>query len=208
MVITIRVTPRTIERTILLILLIFFISTTAYYSWMKTGTCMSDGLDAADETDSATEEATEAASEPEPAPEPAPESTPEPEEGTTGSTSYTDVEITIAPIKYRIKELVNTKKAVVDTMSFIIKNKMSKDIAMKVEVYFWDSSSSEGFRTYPKDTVTLSAIKAGTTSTQSYGVENINMYNFDLEKTFKFTFIDIENNEVVATTIKKLTITE
>jgi len=209
MVVTIRVTPRTIERVVFLLIVFVFMSSTIYYSY-TCDNCQEteEETAAAETTEETTEEETttaETTTTEETAETETATTTQETE--TTGSTSYKDVEITIGPLRYRIKESNVYKKAVIENMAFVVKNKMSKDIEnMKIEVYFWDSSSSEGFKTHPKDTLTFPTIKAGTTSTKSFDVENINLYNFDLTKNFKFIFT--EGNDTIKTVSKTLTIEE
>lgn len=212
MAITIRVTPRTIERIVMILLILVFMSSTIYYSY----TCDKCTETAAEETteetieetaeETTTEETTKTETT-ETTTEETKKDTTTQKTTTTGSTSYKDVEITIGPLRYRIKESGVYKKAVIETMAFIVKNKMAKDIKdMKIEIYFWDSSSSEGFKTHPKDTLTFGTIKTGTASTRSFDVKNINLYNFDLTKNFKFVFL--EGNETIKTVSKTLKIEE
>lgn len=217
MAITIRVTPRTIERFVFLIIILVFMSTTIYYSSSSCSTADSAQTEeaSAEETKETSENKTTAASTAEKTDETASaEKTDTTAKNTTtakttGSTSYKDVEITIAPLRYIIKESNDYKKAVIDTMAFIIKNKMSKDLkGMKVKVYFWDSSSPESWKTYPKITVDFSPIKASSTSTQSLDTSGmIGIGNIDLTKTFKFEFVD-SVNETIKTISKTLKIEE
>jgi len=206
MVVTIRVTPRTIERTVFLLIIFVFMSSTIYYSY-TCDACQETGEETAaaetteEETTTAetttTEETTETTT------------TTTQETETTGSTSYKDVEITIAPFNYIIKEAGSYKKAEIDKMAFIIKNKMGSDLkGMEVKVYFWDSSSSEGFKTHPKITLSFSTIKAGTSSTQMLDTtEMIGVGNIHLTKTFKFEFVNATEGKIKTLT-KTLTIEE
>jgi len=216
MVVTIRVTPRTIERTVFLLIIFVFMSSTIYYSY-TCDACQETGEEtaAAETTEEAAEEettaettTTEETAETETTTEETTDTTTQ-ETETTGSTSYKDVEITIAPFNYIIKEAGSYKKAEIDKMAFIIKNKMGSDLkGMEVKVYFWDSSSSEGFKTHPKITLSFSTIKAGTSSTQMLDTtEMIGVGNIHLTKTFKFEFVNATEGKIKTLT-KTLTIEE
>ncbi len=205
MAVTIRVTPRTIERTVLILLILVFMSSTIYYSYTCDGNSESAATDEAKETasDEEVKEEAGATKTEETKTETKTEET-KTEETTqkTNSTSYKDVEITIADLKYRIKETSAYKKAVIDSMAFIIKNKMSIDLkGMKVKVYFWDSSSHESWQTNPKITLNFPTLKAGESSTHLLDTTDmIGIGNIDLTKTFKFEFVDSSDKAIKTTT--------
>lgn len=208
MAITIRVTPRTIERFVFVIIILAFMSTTIYYSSSSCDASTAESIEEETDAEETTENKTTKASTTKTNESSATEKTTT-TKTPTGSTSYKDVEITISPLRYMIKEAGTYKKAVIDTMAFIIKNKMSKDLeGMKVEVYFWDSSSHESWRTNPKITLSFSTVKAGESSTQLLDTtEMIGIGNIDLTKTFKFIFLN-ETDGTIKTVSKTLKIEE
>ena len=104
------------------------------------------------------------------------------------------------PPSYQVKESGTFKKAVIDQMYFTVINSLSTDITPKVNIYFWDSSSSDGFKTSVKDTVTIQTMRPSTKVESSYKVDNLNLYNLDLTKTFKFEIVyDKKNASVIKT---------
>ena len=105
------------------------------------------------------------------------------------------------PPSYQVKESGTFKKAVIDQMYFTVINSLSTDITPKVNIYFWDSSSSDGFKTSVKDTVTIQTMRPSTKVESSYKVDNLNLYNLDLTKTFKFEIVYGKKNASVLKTL-------
>lgn len=108
-----------------------------------------------------------------------------------------EVDITIAPIRYKIKESAVYSKAVIDTLSFIVYNGQDTDLQMKVNVYHSNSKTSEDYNNNPKVTLEFPAIGSGEHRTKTFfNVQNLNLYNIDLDQTLKFVFEDSDDNEI------------
>ena len=116
---------------------------------------------------------------------------------TTGTEISGEVDITLAPIRYQIKESATYRKAVIDTLSFIVYNGRESSLNMKVKVYHSNPETSEDYNNNPRVTLEFDTIDAGEHRTKTFfNVEGLNLYNIDLDQTLKFVFEDSGGNEI------------
>jgi hypothetical protein len=212
--IVIKVSQRRIERLVFILLLLFFMSTTVYYSYKSDQTeCVTDTTVSSELTNESTKNITSTTSirtniSSTTATKKTSLTTKSNKTSTTKTTSTTGkVDITIGPLKYEKKTSGIYTKAVIERITFIIKNGLKDNLNMKVKIYLWDSStpSDSAVRTTPKDTITFPTIKPGSSLAKTYNVDNLNMYNFDLTKTIKLEFVN-SNGTIIKTETKYLDI--
>lgn len=107
------------------------------------------------------------------------------------------IDITIADIRPQIKESAVYRKAVIDTLSFIVKNGASTDLNMKVKVYHSNSETSEEYNENPRVTLEFPTIPSGESRTKSFrDISGLNLYNLDLNQNLKFVFEDSDGSEI------------
>ncbi len=122
---------------------------------------------------------------------------PKTETKTTTSKLSGSIDITIAPIRYQIKESATYRKAVIDTLSFIVKNGAATDLNMKVKVYHSNPKTSEDYNNNSRVTLEFDTIYAGESRTKSFrDIQGLNLYNIDLDQTLKFVFEDSDGSEI------------
>lgn len=224
MAIVVKVTPRKIERTIFVILILLFMSTTVYYAY-KIDTLDCDPavitsaepmISASDETVEDTSETLETETSPAETPQDIEtQASDESSDDTSDDSSETpsdestpnlsgQLQITLGPIKHEVRTSGVFEKAVVEQLTFIIRNGLAQDVTLKCNVYFWDSSSTDGFKEGIKDTIDIPTVNSGNILTRTFDVANINMYNLELTKTMKFEFVDVSTDEVLQTKVQTL----
>jgi hypothetical protein len=197
MAIEIELTPRKLERIVFIVIILIFMSTTIYYSYKysqctgnKTNNITGDAVVVEENT--TVEEVTNTTEETD---------TGAQETGTAEKEVSGNVEITLSPIRYQIKESASFRKAVIDTLSFIVYNDRSSELQMKVKVYHSNSKTSAEYNNNTRVTLEFPSIGAGEHKTKSFfNVQGLNLYDIDLDQNLKFVFEDNNGNEIETVT--------